>query len=98
MQVERDFVHFYLAIRSIVFKLIKGNVPDTAQMNTKVRKMIRNALKSDGVEEINKIKGVDFPKKMQSLIERYNERKEDDVLRSEVYEEMANQLLFNLTN
>ena len=29
---------------------------------------------------------------MQLLVERYNERKEDDVLRSEVYEEMAEQL------
>ncbi len=140
-QVERDFVHFYLAIRSIVFKLTKGNAPDTAQMNAKVRKMIRDALKSDGIEEIfklgneaeteqdifdedylakidkiklpntkikllqqllaqaiakikkvNKVKGVDFSKKMQSLVEKYNERKEDDVLRSEVYEEMAEHL------
>lgn len=29
---------------------------------------------------------------MQSLVERYNERKEDDALRSEVYEEMAEHL------
>jgi type I site-specific restriction-modification system R (restriction) subunit len=34
---ERDFTHFYLAVRSIVFKLTKGNAPDTAQMNAKVR-------------------------------------------------------------
>jgi len=140
-QIERDFTHFYLAIRSIVFKLTKGNAPDTAQMNAKVREMIKDALESDGVQEIfklggeaeteqdlfdedylakidkiklpntkikllqqllakaigeikkvNKVKGIDFSKKMQSLVEKYNERKEDDVLRSEVYEEMAEHL------
>jgi type I restriction enzyme R subunit len=139
-QAERDYTHFYLAIRSIVFKLTKGNAPDTAQMNTKVREMIKNALASEGVEEIfkmgdetnsqqdifdedylakidkiklpntkikllqqllakaigeikkvNKVKGVDFSKKMEGLVSRYNERK-GDVLRGEVYEEMADQL------
>ncbi|MFA7501338.1 MAG: HsdR family type I site-specific deoxyribonuclease [Sulfurimonas sp.] len=140
-QIERDYIHFYLAVRSIVFKLTKGNAPDTQQMNAKVREMIKDALQSDGVEEIfklgdeaeseqdifdedylakidkiklpntkikllqqllakaigeikkvNKVKGIDFSKKMQTLVEKYNERKEDDVLRSEVYEEMAEQL------
>jgi len=140
-QKERDFTHFYLAVRSIVFKLTKGNAPDTAKMNAKVREMIKDALESDGVEEIfklgdevqteqdlfdedylakidkiklpntkikllqqllakaigeikkvNKVKGIDFSNKMKSLVEKYNERKEDDVLRSEVYEEMAEHL------
>jgi type I restriction enzyme R subunit len=138
---ERDVTHFYMAVRSIVFKLTKGNAPDTAQMNARVREMIKEALESDGVEEIfklgdeneteqdifdedylskinkiklpntrimllqqllakvikemkkvNKVKGVDFTKKMQALVERYNERDESDVLRSEVFEEMAEQL------
>ncbi|MUP45852.1 type I restriction endonuclease subunit R [Gramella sp. BOM4] len=137
---ERDYTHFYLAVKSIVFKLTRGNAPDTAQMNAKVREMIRNALASEGVEEIfkmgdqtnsqqdifdedylakidkiklpntkikllqqllaraigeikkvNKVKGVDFSKKMEGLVSRYNERK-GDVLRGEVYEEMAEQL------
>lgn len=140
-QEERDYTHFYLAVRAIVFKLTKGEAPDTAQMNAKVREMIKNALQSDGVEEIfkmgdetqteqdifdedylakidkiklpntkikllqqllakvigelkkvNKVKGVDFSKKMESLVNRYNERDENDVFRSEVYEEMAEQL------
>jgi type I restriction enzyme R subunit len=140
-QAERDYTHFYLAVRSIVFKLTKGNAPDTAQMNARVREMIKEALQSDGVQEIfklgdeneteqdlfdedylakidkikmpntkikllqqllakvigeikkvNKVKGVDFTKKMQVLVDRYNERDERDVLRSEVYEEMAEQL------
>ncbi|MDT0678482.1 type I restriction endonuclease subunit R [Autumnicola musiva] len=139
-QEERDYTHFYLAVKSIVFKLTRGNAPDTAQMNAKVREMIKNALASEGVEEIfkmgdqtnsqqdifdedylakidkiklpntkikllqqllsraideikkvNKVKGVDFSKKMEGLVSRYNERK-GDVLRSEVYEEMAEQL------
>lgn len=140
-QTDRDYTHFYLAVRSIVFKLIKGDAPDTAQMNARVREMIKDALQSDGVEEIfklgdekiaeqdifdedylakidkiklpntkikllqqllakaigemkkvNKIKGIDFTKKMQALVERYNKRDENDVLRSEVYEEMAEQI------
>lgn len=51
-QDERDHIHFYLAVRSIVYKLTKGNAPDAAQMNAKVREMIKEALQSDGVEEI----------------------------------------------
>lgn len=140
-QTERDHTHFYLAVRSIVFKLNKGDAPDTAQMNAKVREMIKDALQSNGVEEIfklgaeeeteqdlfdedylakidkiklpntkikllqqllakviaeiqkvNKAKGIEFSKKMQMLVERYNQRDEADILRSEVYEEMAEHL------
>ncbi|MCX3174072.1 type I restriction enzyme endonuclease domain-containing protein, partial [Escherichia coli] len=36
----------------IVYKLTKGDAPDTAQMNQKVREMIAEALKAEGVEEI----------------------------------------------
>lgn len=140
-QTERDYTHFYLAVRSIVFKLTKGDAPDTAQMNARVREMIKDALASDGVQEIyklgeeneteqdlfdenylakiekiklpntkikllqqllakviaeikkvNRVKGIDFTKKMQALVERYNLRDENDLLRSEVYEEMAEHL------
>lgn len=54
-QDERDLIHFYLAVRSIVFKLTKGNAPDTAQMNMQVQKMIAEALEADGVDDILKI-------------------------------------------
>lgn len=140
-QVERNYIHFYLAIRTIVFKLTKGDAPDTAQMNAKVREMIQAALESDGVEEIiklgeeqnteqdlfdedylakinkiklpntkikllqkllaraigqlkkaNKVQGVDFSRKMESLVNKYNDRSENDVFKSEVYEDMADQL------
>ncbi|SQD77931.1 type I restriction endonuclease subunit R [Moritella yayanosii] len=138
----RNYIHFYLAIRSIVFKLTKGEVPDSAQMNAKVREMISDALQSDGVEEIfklgnqeggeidifnedyiakiekiklpntkikllqqllakaigelkkvNQVQGIDFTKRFQALVERYNERKEDDVLVSEVLEEFSDNMV-----
>ncbi len=54
-QQERDHIHFYLAVRSIVAKLTKGEAPDSAQMNAKVREMISAALQSDGIEEIFKL-------------------------------------------
>lgn len=141
-QQERDKVHFYLAVRSIVFKLTKGDAPDTAQMNARVQEMIREALASDGVEEIlkkgkehgeevdifaddylekigkiklpntkikllqqllakaigdfkktNKAKGMDFSKKFSALVERYNERKEQDTLRSEELEGFAVEII-----
>lgn len=139
---ERDHIHFYLAVRSIVAKLTKGEAPDSAQMNAKVREMISEALKSDGIEEIfklgedgateidifgddylakiekvklpntkikllqqllkraiedfkkiNKIKGVDFTKQFQALVNKYNERDEKDVLRSEVLEGFSDEMI-----
>ena len=140
-QTERDRIHFYLAVRSIVYKLTKGNAPDTAQMNAKVREMITEALKADGVEEIfklgqgqdgvdifdddylakiekiklpntkiqllqqmlakalgefkkvNKSKAFDFSERFKSLVERYNERKEDDVLVSNVLEDFSDEII-----
>ncbi|WP_321995979.1 type I restriction endonuclease subunit R [Draconibacterium orientale] len=56
-QRERDLIHFYLAVRSIVFKLTKGEAPDITQMNKKVREMIKDAIENDGVEEIFKLGG-----------------------------------------
>ncbi|WP_199898125.1 type I restriction enzyme endonuclease domain-containing protein [Marinilabilia salmonicolor] len=141
-QPERDKIHFYLAVRSVVFKLTKGEAPDISQMNAKVRQMIQDAIESQGVEEIfklgddhekevdifdedylnkidkiklphtkikllqkllakaideykkiNKIKGIDFSKKMQTLIERYNERREADTLRGEVLEDFTDEII-----
>ncbi len=141
LNLEKDKIHFYLAIRTILFKLTKGDAPDTFQMNARVREMIKEALLSEGVEEIiklgnskekeqnlfdedylakinkiklpntkikllqqllskvigslkkvNKVKGLDFSKKMQDLVEKYNNRTENDILRGEVFEEMADQL------
>ncbi|MFY4808562.1 type I restriction endonuclease subunit R [Aliarcobacter butzleri] len=141
-QKEKDYIHFYLAIRSIVIKLTKGEAPDTAQMNAKVAQMIEEALKSEGVEEIfklgsddeskidifhedyinkinkiklpntkikllqqllakaledfkkvNKIKAIDFSKKFHSLVEKYNERKENDILVSNVLDDFTDEII-----
>jgi len=141
-QHERDFIHFYLAVRSIVFKLTKGDAPDTAQMNVKVREMIKDALKADGVEEVfkmgaeqggevdifdddylakiekiklpntkikllqrllakaiddfkkvNKVQGTEFAKKFQALVDKYNERDEQNVLVSDVLEDFSNEIV-----
>ncbi len=139
---ERNHIHFYLAIRSIIYKLTKGEAPDTAQMNAKVREMISEALQSDGVEEIfklgnedggaidifnddyiakvekiklpntkikilqqmlakaigdlkkvNQTQGIDFTKRFESLVQRYNERKEDDVLVSSVLDDFSESMV-----
>ncbi len=49
---DKDYIHFYLAVRSILFKLTKGDAPDISQMNAKVRKMLEGAIQSDGIEEL----------------------------------------------
>lgn len=54
-QVEKDTIHFYLAIKSMLHKLTKGNAPDAAQMNEKVRDMINEAIISEGIEELFKL-------------------------------------------
>ena len=141
-QHEKDFIHFYLAVRSIVIKLTRGDAPDTAQMNAKVAKMIEEALKSDGVQviyklgseeeskidifdedyinkinkiklpntkikllqqllakaleefkKVNKVKAIDFSKKFTAIVAKYNERKEEDVLVSEVLEDFTDEII-----
>jgi type I restriction enzyme, R subunit len=54
-QTERDYIHFYSAIATIIHKLTKGNALDTFQMNERVREMVKEALLSDGVEEVFKL-------------------------------------------
>lgn len=140
--IERDLIHFYLAIRSIIFKLTKGEAPDAARMNNRVKQMLQEAIESNGVEEIfklgdesqtevdifsddymakidkiklpntkikllqklllkaiddvkkvNKITGIDFSKRLQFIVDKYNERKESDVLRSEVLEDFTDEII-----
>ena len=140
--LERDEIHFFLAVRSIVFKLTKGVAPDTAQMNNRVRNMIQEAIESEGVEEIfklgetaetevdifsddylakldkiklpntkikllqkllakaiediqkiNKIMGIDFTKRLQFIVDKYNERKESDVLDSMILEDFTDEII-----
>lgn len=49
---ERDYIHFYCAVRSVLFKLTKGEAPDISQMNTRVRELLEEAIQSDGIEEL----------------------------------------------
>lgn len=49
---DKDYIHFYCAVRSILFKLTKGEAPDIAQMNARVRQMLEGAIQSDGIEEL----------------------------------------------
>ena len=140
-QSQRDHIHFYIAVRSIIFKLTKGVAPDIDQMNAKVREMVKEAIQSEGVEEIiklgdgsdteinifdpdylakidkiklpntkikllqqllaksieefkkvNKVKAIDFSKKMKVLVDTYNERK-PDVLQSEVLEDFTDEII-----
>lgn len=139
---QRDHIHFYLAVRSIVFKLTKGNAPDTEQMNRKVREMIKDAIQSEGVEEIfklgdgteteidlfdddylnkinkiklphtkikllqqllqqaigqlskvNKMQGINFSEKLKFIVDKYNERKESDILQSQVLEDFTDEII-----
>lgn len=49
---EKDYIHFYCAVRSVLFKLTKGEAPDLFQMNARVREMLEGAIQSDGIEEL----------------------------------------------
>ena len=141
-KAHKDKIHYYLAIRTIIFKITTGGAPDVEQMNQKVRDLVKDALMSDGVEEIfklgdntdgeidifdedylaklevikqpntklellqqllakaigelkktNKVKGVDFSKKMNALVEKYNDRDEQDLLRAEVIGDFSDEII-----
>ena len=49
---ELDKIHYYMAIRSLLFKLTKGTAPDISQMNKRVQELIQGAIKSNEVEEL----------------------------------------------
>lgn len=137
---DREKIHFFTGVRSIIYKLTKGNAPDASQMNCKVSKMIEEALKSEGVEEVvqvnantkdldllsqdymarleklklpntkvklmekllrtvitdfkkvNKMKGVDFTKRLNALVDKYNDRSDNAVFAEEVLNEVAKQM------
>lgn len=137
---DREDIHYFTGVRAIIYKLTKGEAPDAAQMNKKVRAMIEDAIKSEGVEEIinigsnsenldvlsedymerltklkmpntkvklmerllrmvitefkkvNKMQGVDFSKKLNDLVDKYNDRRDSAVFADEVVTEVANQM------
>ncbi len=72
-QSQRDTLHFYLAVRSLLAKLTKGDAPDAAQMNAKVSELIEQALASTGVQEIVKL-GEDNSTEIDIFSEQYLEQ------------------------
>lgn len=140
---EIDKIHFYMAVRSIIFKLTKGRAPDITQMNKAVAEMIKEAIKANEVEElfqeerdldsnaidlfdkdyldkinnikmpntkikvlqqllsqaidefkkINKIKAVSFSERLSSIVDAYNKRPFDQILVSELLDDVAEQLI-----
>lgn len=137
---EREEIHYFCGVRSIIYKLTAGDTPDISQMNRRVSDMIEEAILSEGVEEIiqignekenldvlseeymerlgklklpntkvklmerllktvitefqkvNKAKGVDFSKRLSTLVEKYNERKDSAIFADEVINEVARQM------
>ncbi len=58
--------------------------------NTKIKllqKLLKKAIEE--FKKVNRIKGVDFSKKMKKLVELYNERKDFKAMQSEVLDDVA---------
>ena len=137
---EREDIYFFLGVRSIIYKLTKGDTLDASQMNARVGRMIEEAIKSEGVEEIvqigdhgdsldllseeymarleklklpnmkvklmerllkmvisefqkvNKMQGIDFSKRLNDLVVKYNDRSDSAVFADEVLTAVASQM------
>lgn len=143
---EDDDIHFFFAVRSVIFKLTKGDAPDATKMNKRVAEMIKDALTSEAVEEIanigvapdeeidllsseymkrlsqipfkntkvklmeqllkkvieslkkvNKQKGVDFTKRLEEIVKKYNDRSDDAALANDVIDDVVNQMVDLMT-
>lgn len=139
---EDNDIHFFLAIRSIISKLSRGNAPDAVKMNKRVADMLKDALISDSVEEITKIgvaadeeidllsaeymkrinqipykntkvklmeqllkqvieslrkvnkqKGVDFTKRLEDIVKKYNDRSDDAALANDVIDDVVGEMV-----
>ena len=145
-KAEDDDIHFFFAIRSVIFKLTRGEAPDATKMNKRVAEMIKDALTSEAVEEIsnigvatdeeidllssdymkrlsqipykntkvklmeqllkqviealtkvNKQKGVDFTKRLEEIVKKYNDRSDDAALANDVIDEVVEQMVNLMT-
>lgn len=73
---EKDTIGFYVAVRSILFKLTKGDAPDITTMNRHVTQMINEAIKADGVEELFQVgKKVNFDIFSPEYLQKINDIK-----------------------
>ena len=62
--------------------------------NTKIKLLQQLLAKALGqFKKTNHAKSIDFSKRFQALVEKYNERKEDDVLVSQVLEEFSDEII-----
>ena len=134
--METSKAQFYLAIRSIIYKQTKGDVPDAEVMNRVVEKMVQDAITCTGIEnvvnagepeelfsddfmkqleeinlpiskfnalskllrkaisgygKVNKIKAIEFDKRLRAVVETYNNR-DKLVFTSEVVADFINGL------
>ena len=139
---EDDDIHFFFAVRSVIFKLTRREAPDATRMNKRVAKMIKDALTSKTVEEItnigvaadeeidllssdymkrlsqipykntkvklmeqllkkvieaftkvNKQKGVDFTKRLEEIVRKYNDRSDDAAFANDVIDDVVEQMV-----
>jgi type I restriction enzyme R subunit len=133
---ETAKAQFYLAIRSIIYKQTKGDVPDAEVMNRVVEKMVQDAITCTGIEnivnagepedlfseefmkqldevnlpiskfnallkllrkaisgygKINKVKAIEFDKRLKAVVDSYNDR-DNLVFTSEVVADFINGL------
>ena len=73
---EIDDVHFFTAVRSIIFKTTTGVSPDATQMNRHVLKLVNEALISEEVVAINNL--------------QLNDAKQIDLLASQYMDKLKN--------
>lgn len=139
---EDDDIHFMLAIRSVILKMIRGGAPDAVKMNKRVAGMLKDALMSDAVEEVAKIgvaaneeidllsaeymkrleqipykntkvklmeqllkqviesfgkvnrqKGIDFTKRLEEIVKRYNDRSDDAAFANDVIDDVVGEMV-----
>ncbi|MCM1510922.1 MAG: type I restriction endonuclease subunit R [Clostridium sp.] len=139
---EDDDIHFFFAVRSVIFKLTRGEAPDATKMNKRVLEMIKDALTSEAVKKIanigvasdkeidllsadymkwlsqipykntkvklmeqllkkvieslrkiNKAKGIDFTKRLEEIVKKYNDRSDDITRANDIIDEVIEQMV-----
>ena len=138
---EHNRVFFFKAVRAILKKMTRGNAPDVEKMNIHVRRLMEDALQSDGVEDVvkivedsngdfdifdpahieriagiqlpnikrkmlerllrqqineykkvNKLKALEFGKRLDNLLKEYNDRSDDAVFAEKVMSEVTEKI------
>lgn len=140
---EHAYTDFYVTVRAYIYKLNKGDAPDIAEMNKRVKEMLEEAIKSTGVEDVfiggqsgesafedltsdeylrrielidlpnlkvkllqqllkqdiasyrkvNRIKAVNFSKRLREIVDEYNSRSKDDANLDDILKDVADQLV-----